>query len=56
MVYAASAGQNWSLVFNLGEALLDKAMHLCQANFGGLLIFDGERMKPAVCRLPIPIM
>ena len=32
------------------EALLDKAMYLCQANFGALLIFDGERMKPAVLR------
>jgi GAF domain-containing protein len=32
------------------EALLDKSMHLCQANFGALLIFDGERMKPAVLR------
>src|SRR5262249_55749879 len=32
------------------EALLDKAMHLCQANFGGLLIFDGKRIRPAVFR------
>ncbi len=32
------------------EALLDKAMHLCEANFGVLLMFDGEHIRPAVFR------
>ncbi len=38
---------------NLGpvfEAMLDKAMQLCQANFGAIGTFDGNRVKPIVFR------
>jgi PAS domain S-box-containing protein len=32
------------------EAMLEKAMQLCQANFGGIGTFDGERIKPVALR------
>jgi GAF domain-containing protein len=32
------------------EAMLDKAMHLCEAKFGAIGTFDGERIKHAVFR------
>jgi hypothetical protein len=32
------------------EAMLDKAMQLCEAKFGIIGTFDGERIKPAVVR------
>src|SRR5215216_3231837 len=32
------------------DAMLEKALHLCDATFGGMLTYDGERYHPAAQR------
>jgi signal transduction histidine kinase len=38
------------------EAMLDKALYLCEVPFGGLWTFDGEQVVPAVLRGVSPAM